>query len=307
MKRQRGGVRLSRRGSSDQRADRRLRQAAAWIELDGAQARGEIDVEAMLVGGIIPAQRARASRAIFDQHLDGLAHRFALAADVDADVAAGRRRCLGHRLHAVVDRRPEVAEVPVQPLLPEPAQVGAVRARGGGAQRRAVAEHGARGGGEALRAEHIGELVVDERGRRPDRHPGAHAVADVVAIVDVAEVAARRREQRRVQHLIDGGDEIERAQDVGRVFQPFVAGAREQLGEVRGQHAGGARAVDRRLVRADGGVGDDGEDGARDLQVVVLAQPRDGEDAEDLIGDQDDVAVLLDELVAQRRLDQRHR
>ena len=128
--------------------------------------------------------------------------------------AAGARRD-PHRFEAVVHPRQRA-----QPLPPEPAEIGAERLGGGAAERLPLVQGLARERGESWAAEQIEQLVVDEpragRGRIGEE---ADVIANAVLVLDVAEVARRRGEQRRVDELVDRGDEVERAQQIGRVFE----------------------------------------------------------------------------------------
>ena len=71
-----------------QRAQRRLDEARARIDLDRLEAGGQVGLERRARPARAPGQRARAARAILDAHLDGLEDVVALARDVDRDVDA---------------------------------------------------------------------------------------------------------------------------------------------------------------------------------------------------------------------------
>ena len=287
-----------------QRSQRALDEPSARIDLDRLEPGGQIDDKAVFGGRVVPAQALGDVRAIDDGDLHRLADQFPFAANLDLHVvAAGRPGRHAHRLEAVVHARQRA-----QPLPPEPFEVGAEGLGGGAPQRYPLVERLVRQRGESRPADEIEQLAVDEAGAgRRGIGEQADVVANAILVLHVTEVGRRRGEQRRVDELIDGGDEVERPQQVGRVLQLLVLNERVELRQIGAEDAGGQVAIGRRLRGADAGVDHRGEDGARQLLVVVLAQRLDREDAEDLIGDEDDVAVRLHQLVAQRRLDQRDR
>ena len=291
------------RGSSTAGSDSSAVSTRRWRGSISTEARPAGSSTSNVCAGALSSQMQGplAARAVDDLHLDGLADGLAFAPDGDARRAPPPRRD-AHRVEVVVHDRE-----PVQPLPPEPVQVGAEQLGRRAPQRHPLDVKLARQRREARGPDEIEQLVVEQArtGARVGEAP--HTVADLVAIVDVAEVGRRRREQRRVHQLVDRGHEVDRREQLAEVFDVAELGARVDVGQVGRQDARRAIAIDRRLVRADGGVRDRREDRARDLHAVVLAQAIEGEDAEDLVGHQDHVAVLLHQIVPQRRLDQRQR
>ena len=243
------------------------RRASSQMQLRSPPARSttfDLDrlADGLALRGARRWRRGAAARPRRDAHgLEAVVHAAARGPATAARTSRGRRRTARRRRAAAASRSTYTLR----------ASVGK-RARPD-ADRAACCRAGA-GRGRA-----IGEAAARRRGSRRDRRRRRSRSTATRAAARTAADRPRARSRS--------------AQQLAEVFD--VAGTRRACRRPSGRPpatpAARSRST-RRLVRADGGVRDRREDRARDLQAVVLAQAIEGEDAEDLVGHQDDVAVL---------------